>query len=102
MRKTSALSRALVLTVIALSLLATTIHAQVSSAEAQVLSARYLAAGIGFGLAALGAGIGIGIAGAASISALIERRDLFALYLMFVALAEAIAIYGFVIFFILY
>ncbi|WP_367834487.1 ATP synthase subunit C [Vulcanisaeta sp. JCM 16159] len=46
--------------------------------------------------------MGIGIAGAASVSALVERRELFALYLVFVALAEAIAIYGLVVLFILY
>ena len=92
--------RALVIAMLVLSLVALVVHAQATD-QAQVMAARALAAGIGFGLAALGAGIGIGIAGAASISALIERRDLFALYLLFVALAEAIAIYGFVVFFIL-
>lgn len=90
----------MVLTV--LSLIPLTVYAQVSSAEAQILSARYLAAGIGFGLAALGAGLGIGIAGASSVSALVERRELFALALVFVALAEAIAIYGLIVFFLLY
>ncbi|GGI70741.1 hypothetical protein GCM10007112_04640 [Vulcanisaeta souniana JCM 11219] len=84
-----------------LSLAALVVHAQASD-QAQVLAARALGAGIGFGLAALGAGIGIGIAGAASVSALVERRELFALYLVFVALAEAIAIYGLVVFILLY
>ncbi|MFP3161642.1 MAG: hypothetical protein RXQ95_09415 [Vulcanisaeta sp.] len=41
------------------------------------------------------------MAGAASVSAMVERRDLLAMYILFVALAEAIAIYGFVVFFIL-
>ncbi|GAB6945805.1 ATP synthase subunit C [Vulcanisaeta sp. JCM 14467] len=84
-----------------LSLTALIVHAQATS-QAQVEAAKYLAAGIGFGLAALGAGIGIGLAGAASVSALVERRELFALYLVFVALAEAIAIYGLVVFILLY
>ncbi|MCG2867460.1 MAG: ATPase, partial [Vulcanisaeta sp.] len=44
---------------------------------------------------------GVGLAGAAAVSAMVERRELFALYLVFVALAEAIAIYGLVALFIL-
>ncbi len=92
---------ALVIAVLMFSLAALVVHAQASD-QAQVEAARYLGAGIGFGLAALGAGIGIGLTGAASVSAMIERRELFAMYLLFVALAEAIAIYGFVIFFLLY
>ena len=60
-----------------------------------------LGAGLGFGLAACGAGIGVGLAGAAAIGAIVERRELFAMYLLFIALAEAIAIYGFAIAFIL-
>ncbi len=60
-----------------------------------------IGAGLAFGLAAAGAGIGVGLAGAAAIGAIIERRDLFAMYLLFIALAEAIAIYGFAMAFIL-
>ncbi|GAB6946021.1 hypothetical protein JCM16161A_01510 [Vulcanisaeta sp. JCM 16161] len=92
--------RALVIAMLVLSLAALIVHAQATD-QAQVEAARALAAGIGFGLAALGAGIGIGLTGAASVSAMIERRELFAMYLLFVALAEAIAIYGFVVFFLL-
>ncbi len=62
---------------------------------------RYLGAGIAFGVAAGGAGIGVGLAGAAAIGAIVERRELFAMYLLFIALAEAIAIYGFAMAFIL-
>ncbi len=62
---------------------------------------RYLGAGVAFGVAAGGAGIGVGLAGAAAIGAIVERRELFAMYLLFIALAEAIAIYGFAMAFIL-
>ncbi|WP_243678154.1 ATPase [Vulcanisaeta distributa] len=76
--------RALVMAMLVLSLAALIVHAQATD-QAQVEAARYLGAGIGFGLAALGAGIGIGLTGAASVSAMIERRELFAMYLLFVA-----------------
>ncbi len=62
---------------------------------------KYLGAGVAFGVAAGGAGIGVGLAGAAAIGAIVERRELFAMYLLFIALAEAIAIYGFAMAFIL-
>jgi|MonGeyMetagenome_1017769.scaffolds.fasta_scaffold796882_1 V/A-type H+-transporting ATPase subunit K len=92
--------RTLVVAALILAITAAVVHAQATD-QAQVMAARYLGAGIGFGLAALGGGIGVGLAGAASVSAMVERRDLLAMYILFVALAEAIAIYGFVVFFIL-
>jgi len=92
--------RTLVVAALILAITAVVVHAQATD-QAQVMAARYLGAGIGFGLAALGGGIGVGLAGAASVSAMVERRDLLAMYILFVALAEAIAIYGFVVFFIL-
>ena len=92
--------RTLVVAALILAITAVAVHAQATD-QAQVMAARYLGAGIGFGLAALGGGIGVGLAGAASVSAMVERRDLLAMYILFVALAEAIAIYGFVVFFIL-
>jgi len=92
--------RTLVVAALILAITAVVVHAQATD-QAQVMAARYLGAGVGFGLAALGGGIGVGLAGAASVSAMVERRDLLAMYILFVALAEAIAIYGFVVFFIL-
>ncbi len=62
-----------------------------------------LAVGLGLatGLAALGAGIGAGIAGAAAISAVSERREMFGISLLFVVIAEGVAAYGIAIAFIL-
>ncbi len=92
------LLRATVLT----ALLAATLVASMVFAEAEFYRGlSNLGAGLGFGLAACGAGIGVGLAGAAAIGAIVERRELFAMYLLFIALAEAIAIYGFAIAFIL-
>jgi ATP synthase subunit C. len=58
---------------------------------------KYLGAGLAIGLTGLGAGIGLGLAGAAAISALVEKPQERIWYLIFVALAEAIAIYGLLI-----
>jgi V/A-type H+/Na+-transporting ATPase subunit K len=57
---------------------------------------KLLAAGIAFGLAAAGAGYGLGQSGAAAIAAVVEKPEVRTTALIFVALAEAIAIYGFV------
>jgi|SRR5579872_4542004 len=60
-----------------------------------------LARGLGFGLAALGAGVAVGYSGSAAIAAIAEKPNLFGRALIFVVLGEGIAIYGFVIVFIL-
>ena len=69
--------------------------------EAIALAGKRIGAGLAFGLAAAGAGVGIGLIGAAAVGGMIERRELFAMYILFIALAEAIAIYGFAMAFIL-
>ncbi|MCU7788134.1 ATPase [Pyrobaculum sp. 3827-6] len=76
---------------IALMLIATLVSAQATGGE------RYIGAGLAVGLAGLGAGIGLGIAGAAAMSALVERPQERVWYLIFLALAEAVAIYGLLI-----
>lgn len=60
-------------------------------------SFKYLGAGIAFGLAAAGAGLGLGQAGAAAMAAVAEKAEVRTTALLFLALAEAIAIYGFVV-----
>jgi V/A-type H+-transporting ATPase subunit K len=62
---------------------------------------QFLAAGLAFGLAALGAGIGVGTSGSAAIAAVTEKAEVRTTALIFVVLAEAIAIYGFAIAFII-
>jgi V/A-type H+/Na+-transporting ATPase subunit K len=62
---------------------------------------QYLAAGLAFGLAALGAGVGVGTSGSAAIAAVTEKAEVRTTALIFVVLAEAIAIYGFAIAFII-
>ncbi len=85
------------------------VHAFSSADAVRILSSTALAAapesvlgaGIAFGLAALGAGVAVGYAGSAAIAAIAEKPNLFGRALVFVVLGEGIAIYGFVIVFIL-
>lgn len=58
---------------------------------------KYLAAGVAMGLAGIGAGIGISGAGSASAGAVAEKSETFGKVVIFVALAEAIALYGLVV-----
>ena len=75
------------------------VHAQTATSGAALgdIGAKYLAAAIAFGLSAAGAGYGIAHAGSAGLAAVAEKPELRTTALIFVALAEAIAIYGFVI-----
>lgn len=57
----------------------------------------FLAMAIATGLACAGSGYAVGQAGSAASASTTERPELFARVLIFVGLAEGIAIYGFVI-----
>ena len=57
----------------------------------------FLAAAIATALAALGAGFAVAKVGAAAIGALTEKPELFGRLLIFVGLAEGIAIYGLIV-----
>ena len=56
-----------------------------------------LGAAISTGLAAIGAGIAVSGTGAAAVGAIAEKPEVFGRVLIFVGLAEGIAIYGLVI-----
>ncbi|MEM2145403.1 MAG: ATP synthase subunit C [Candidatus Jordarchaeaceae archaeon] len=60
-----------------------------------------LGAGFAVGLAGLGAGLGMGTASAAAIGAISEKPEVFGRSIIYIVLIEAIAIYGFVISFLL-
>jgi len=62
--------------------------------EPMVEAAKYIGAAISIGLAGIGAGIAIAAAGSASIGAIAEKPELFGKTMIYVAFAEAIAIYG--------
>lgn len=82
---------------------AQTVSSSTTSTTAATSSSgdKFLAAGIAFGLAALGAGFGVGTSGSAAIAAVTEKAEVRTTALIFVVLAEAIAIYGFAIAFII-
>ncbi|MHB9032363.1 MAG: ATP synthase subunit C [Anaerolineae bacterium] len=56
-----------------------------------------LGAALATGLACIGAGIAVGIAGAAAIGGITEKPEILGRTLIFVGLAEGIAIYGLII-----
>ena len=58
---------------------------------------RYLAAALSTGLACIGTGIAVAISGAAAIGAISENEKLLGKTIIFVGLAEGIAIYGLII-----
>jgi V/A-type H+-transporting ATPase subunit K len=67
-----------------------------TGAASSLANNKVYAASIAFGLAAAGAGYALGQSGAAAIAAVVEKPEIRTSALVFVALAEAIAIYGFV------
>ena len=58
-------------------------------------------AGLAIGLAGIGGGMGMGTAAAAALGAITEKPETFGKSILYVVLIEAIAIYGFVIAFLL-
>jgi V/A-type H+-transporting ATPase subunit K len=60
-----------------------------------------IGAGLAIGLAGIGGGIGMGTASAAALGAIIEKPETFGKSILYVVFIEAIAIYGFVIAFLL-
>ena len=71
--------------------------AQTSSGDPYVT----LAAAISTGMACIGGGIGVASSGAAAVGAIAEKPESFGRALIFVGLAEGIAIYGLIISFII-
>lgn len=61
------------------------------------LSWGLVGAALATGLSALGAGIAVGKVGTAAVGALAEKPELFGRLLIFVGLAEGIAIYGLIV-----
>jgi len=76
-------------------------YAQGSEAQAADTEAAnglgLLAAGLSTGLATIGAGIAVGISGSAALGAISEDSGLLGKTLIFVGLAEGIAIYGLIV-----
>ncbi len=60
-----------------------------------------IGAGLALGLAGVGAAIGMGTASAAALGAITEKPETFGKSILYVVFIEAVAIYGFVIAFLL-
>jgi F0F1-type ATP synthase membrane subunit c/vacuolar-type H+-ATPase subunit K len=60
-----------------------------------------IGAGLALGLAGVGAGLGMGTASAAALGAITEKPETFGKSILYVVFIEAVAIYGFVIAFLL-
>lgn len=71
--------------------------AQQASNDALARGLAYLAAAVSTGLAALGAGVAVSGTGAAAIGAIAEKPEALGRSLIFVGLAEGVAIYGLLI-----
>ena len=65
--------------------------------EGQSNLGRYIGAGIAIAGATIGAGVGVGGIGAAAIGAISEKQEMTGMSLLFVALAEGISLWGFLI-----
>ena len=72
-------------------------EATASSAASAVEGWRYLAAALSTGLSCIGAGVAVASAASAAIGALSEDSSIMGKALIFVALAESIALYGLLI-----
>lgn len=68
-----------------------------TAAEASAEGWRYLAAALSTGLSCIGAGVAVASAASAAIGALSEDSSIMGKALIFVALAESIALYGLLI-----
>ncbi len=60
-----------------------------------------IGAALAIGLAAIGGGVGMGTASAAALGAITEKPEIFGKSILYVVFIEAVAIYGFVIAFML-
>jgi V/A-type H+-transporting ATPase subunit K len=76
---------------------ATAAEAAAGLADPGVAQWGLLAAAIAAGLATLGAGYAVAIVGSAAVGALAEKPELLGRVLIFVGLAEGIAIYGLIV-----
>lgn len=72
--------------------------AQTGAAQSpEVVKWAYMAAAVAAGLGVLGAGVAVMGVGAAAMGAISEKPELFAKALIFVGLAEGLAIYGLIV-----
>ncbi len=77
------------------------IIAQTTEGAGMAILGLAIGAGLALGLAGVGAAIGMGTASAAALGAITEKPETFGKSILYVVFIEAVAIYGFVIAFLL-
>jgi F0F1-type ATP synthase membrane subunit c/vacuolar-type H+-ATPase subunit K len=75
--------------------------AQIGDGDGMAILGLGIGAGLALGLAGIGAGLGMGTASAAALGAITEKPETFGKSILYVVFIEAVAIYGFVIAFLL-
>jgi len=73
------------------------VDVQKQSVQAEVTKFALVAAALAFGLGAVGAGIAVGNVGSAAMGAIGEKPEMAGQAIIFVALAEGIMVFGFII-----
>lgn len=94
---TSMILSVVVLAIFVVAFIPDAVKAATDTASSTGNGLAYIAAGISTGLAAVGAGIAVATVGAAALGALSEDPKVFGKTLIYVGLAEGIAIYGLII-----
>ncbi len=77
------------------------VPAQLADGNGWAILGLGIGAGLALGLAGIGAGLGMGTASAAALGAITEKPETFGKSILYVVFIEAVAIYGFVIAFLL-
>ena len=77
------------------------VPAQLGDGDGWAILGLGVGAGLALGLAGIGAGLGMGTASAAALGAITEKPETFGKSILYVVFIEAVAIYGFVIAFLL-
>ncbi len=77
------------------------VPAQIGDGNGWAILGLGIGAGLALGLAGIGAGLGMGTASAAALGAITEKPETFGKSILYVVFIEAVAIYGFVIAFLL-
>jgi len=75
----------------------TVLAAQEQATPASALGCKYIAAAIAVGLGSIAGGVAVAVVGSAAMGAVAERPELMGRSLIYVGLAEGIAIYGMVV-----
>lgn len=77
-------------------------HAQAPSQAATTGSDKYLGMALAVGLACIGAGLAVAQTGVAAMATITEKTELFGRTIIYVGMAEGIAIYGLLIAFLIW